>query len=287
MAKQKGRVGQSDVRTRCKHDILDRLLGAQVGMIFRGNTPLFIENRESNRPSYFGDLNAGDGVPSTHSGNSSPQIFSKHLGFLKKNKINFKSFSIEKDFETHNRLESFAYPNIQTYCADSTVEPSFPVDFQPNSFVFLYNDPNKVSDWAIKPWLLERLVERRCNFITLNTLGCNVSGHKRVCLEERELWVRPIRHLAAALPWNVHRKIDQDAWLLRLNKDKSQWSYLVTAPRIWGDRIERLLKSSFKHWPEGVIVTSFRDQQDQFNAELALLFLTNAERDDDVKLGDN
>lgn len=229
-------VGKSGV-TPCKHDLLNKLLGREVGALTRN--PLGI--------SSYGivDLTAGDGIPykNEFTKGCSPGIILKHAYFLaakaRRGSVNTRVHLIEKQTRTYEALvenvkqgmkeiNQFPVQNelgLDIECADAKQ-----FLFEPNwaDVVFLYNDPNHIEDWCLTPEILASAPK----FTTsLSTLGCNVGGMKRLDLDRRELWFDRINLVTNSIvqPWH-------DACLLSVG-GADQWAYLITAPTKWRDRI--------------------------------------------------
>jgi hypothetical protein len=229
-------VGKSGV-TPCKHDLLNKLLGREVGVLTRNAIGV----------SSYGivDLTAGDGIPyrNEFTKGCSPGIILKHAHFLaaraKRASIHVRVHLIEKQTRTYETLaknvrigwrEVDITPvnnqfNLDMECADAK-QFLFPPSWA--EAAFLYNDPNHIEDWCLTPEILASAPK----FTTsLSTLGCNVGGMKRLDLDRRELWFDRINLVTNSIvqPWH-------DACLLSVG-GADQWAYLVTAPTKWRDRI--------------------------------------------------
>lgn len=64
--------------------------------------------------------------------------------------------------------------------------------------------------------------------------------------------------------------------LVRLLGDASYWAYLITAPAVWNDRVERWVASAFKDHEPGY-EAAWMSQPKQWDYLLDVLFLTKKE----------
>jgi hypothetical protein len=239
----RAKVGKSKV-TPCKHDLLNSLLGREAGVL-KGN------------PMGFGsygivDLTAGDGVPygAEFTRGCSPGIILKHSKWIaERTSVLPKALFIEKQEVTHERLRSNLRQGISdlridqpgsrmslnTKCMNSK-EFIFPSGFVDASFI--YNDPNHIEDWCLTPELLSSVPR----FTTsLSTLGCNVSGLKRIDLHRRREWFHRVELISETILQRWH-----DACLFSVG-GADQWAYLITAPAVWRDAItQNCLKAATK-----------------------------------------
>lgn len=265
-------VGQSQDRTYGKHKLLNKSLGRLVGA--------FTKVRFLKPPFFFIDLCAGDGQPSYYSDWSSPQIIDKHAGYLRQRMGEDAAIVIliEKDRTTFDKLQKAFPANKNTYLIHgdskdplvvSQVGEIIKTHGNLSSPCFVHNDPNKVADWAITSVLLEVLPRYTTS---LTTMGCNVSGLKRLDLESREKWFEHVQVLAQS----VKAVKCHDAYLASLRNDKAQWAYLVTAPAKWTQDVVSDVKKAFKDWPHGV-EGAWLSEVDQFVSLIRRLFLTKKE----------
>lgn len=228
-------VGKSGV-TPCKHDLLNKLLGREVGTLTRN--PLGLTSYS------IVDLTAGDGVPyeNKFTLGCSPGIILKHAYFLaskaRPGSMRARVLLIEKQDLTFESLAA----NVKRGMDDLHQHPLpnwLKVDLQHSDAkefefsagvdaAFLYNDPNHIEDWCLTA---EMLASAPRFTTSLSTLGCNVGGMKRLDLDRRELWFERINLVTASIvqPWH-------DACLLSVG-GADQWAYLITAPAKWRDRI--------------------------------------------------
>jgi len=300
---KKRTVGKSAV-TPCKHDLLNKILGREAGVLTR---------LPDVAKAYWFDLTAGDGVPASSSSDSpdllaglvhdsrpfskgcSPGIMLRHAGLLGAKPIKFKlslnGFEIQS--ETYVRLlsnlqrelaatgwdrnpdslDTWTKGNVRAcyQCADATgCRP--PEDaLRSDSIVFIYNDPNSIKDWSLTPEFIMACPPRTT---TLSTLGCNAGGLKRASREKREEWFEHTELIAGALqPWH-------DLCLYSVG-NASQWAYLISAPKEWRSRITEECKQA--HQKSGVSrppeIAWFRESASAFRDLEEKLFLTKEERE--------
>ena len=271
-------VGKSGV-TPCKHDLLNKLLGREVGTLTRNSLGIASYN--------IVDLTAGDGVPyeNKFTLGCSPGIILKHAHFLasKANPGSMRArvLLIEKQDLTFESLTA----NVKRGMGDLHQQPLpnwLNVDLQHSDAkqfkfpagvdaAFLYNDPNHIEDWCLTA---EMLASAPRFTTSLSTLGCNVGGMKRLDLDRRELWFERINLVTASIvqPWH-------DACLLSVG-GADQWAYLITAPAKWRDRItaDCLAAASKMQGREAdPQVAWFKQDPAAFLSLQKYLFLTKAE----------
>jgi len=265
-------VGKSGV-TPCKHDLLNKLLGREVGTLKA--------NKLGVLDYLIVDLTAGDGVPYTGKEfrkGCSPGIILHHAEYLAtKTCVQANVLLLEKQEATYLELvaniksqqsDFKGYASLNVFCRDSKTW-----DFYQNftDAAFLYNDPNHIEDWCLTPAMLATAPK----FTTsLSTLGCNVGGMKRLDLDKRELWFDRINMVTGSIvqPWH-------DACLLSVG-GADQWAYLVTAPTKWRDQItsDCLAAASKMEGREAdPQIAWFKQDPAAFLALQQYLFLTKAE----------
>jgi hypothetical protein len=265
-------VGKSGV-TPCKHDLLNKLLGREVGTLKANKLGL--------GTYMIVDLTAGDGVPYTGKTfwkGCSPGIILHHTKYVAGQTRVFSSVlllekqhgtwldllaNIERDYDQNEDVM------VNTLCVDSKAY-NF-CDLSNADAAFLYNDPNHIEDWCLTPEILAKAPK----FTTsLSTLGCNVGGMKRLDLDKRELWFDRINMVTSSIvqPWH-------DACLLSVG-GADQWAYLVTAPTKWRDQItsDCLAAASKMEGREAdPQLAWFKQDPAAFLALQQYLFLTKAE----------
>jgi hypothetical protein len=265
-------VGKSGV-TPCKHDLLNKLLGREVGTLKANKLDL--------ADYMIVDLTAGDGVPyagKTFWKGCSPGIILHHTKYvagqtwvscnvllLEKQHGTWLDLlaNIERDYDQNKDVM------VNTLCVDSKSYDF--LGLKNADAAFLYNDPNHIEDWCLTPEILAKAPK----FTTsLSTLGCNVGGMKRLDLDKRELWFDRINMVTSSIvqPWH-------DACLLSVG-GADQWAYLVTAPTKWRDQItsDCLAAASKMEGREAdPQIAWFKQDPAAFLALQQYLFLTKAE----------
>lgn len=258
-------VGKSEGRTPGKHELLDALLGQQVAVATQ------VDWMET--PFAIIDLCAGDGKDTLESGKCSPKIINKHAQwFCKKSGSTSaaKVILIEKDPGTFDILRNTYEDSGATIInGDSSTEEvlqqvkSALVDIEKNCPVFIHHDPNAITNWCLRGEYLgmSSLVT------TMVTMGCNVSGIKRLSLDERMEWFRKFEPLKNQVKSTKGRL---DLCLIALSHDCSNWAYAVSVPSKWRVSTTKTIHKAFKSWPKGIELewmltspTRFKDLQDR------------------------
>jgi len=274
-------VGQSFERTPGKHSFLNAILGRETGSI-----PFVIKNRGAdfmNYPWCLVDLCAGDGVDSMTSGTCSPGIISKHArNFNQRNQDGARVLFVEKGDHQFDKLKDSLYvEGFDVYHGlntDDRVLRFIEGNTSRTSPVFLHNDPNKVSDWNLSDELVNFFRYGKRRLTTLSTLGCNVRGLKRLPIEARLPWFQRLDNLCKAIP------SDHDAQLFVLDRDKDQWSYLITGPNKWVNKDKRYeadFYNAFGNWKHGISMASRRRHPDKWKQLVNRLFFTKRELNDE------
>ena len=242
--------GKSGI-TPCKHFLLNRLLGREMGVLSRGMPPV--------RESLLYDLTAGDGVAYVSTEQSellpdavfgdgcSPGIFLRHADWLV-NRCHkpVQLTGCEKQAITHAELVKNSArwlggngweeqsrgvhrkgPGEVRLLHANSQELRAP-GINRDASCFIYNDPNHIEDWSLTPDFL-----RNCPKFTtsLSTLGCNVGGLKRIEEGRRREWFLRVETLCERVVQSWH-----DACLFSVG-GADQWAYLITAPAKWRDEI--------------------------------------------------
>lgn len=258
-------VGTSS-RTPLKHRLLDTLIGKIIGAQCSGRTPC-------NYTFLAVDLCAGDGADTMGEGSSSPAIIRKHMMDYRGNKLTRSAIFYEKDTATFKRLSDrhADCSRITLYNADSRLMPLSTVHDRGNDSVFIYADPNNIDQLPITRELMRGLTPYT---LFLITLGCNVAGLKRVSIEHRREWIKMADMIVQSI------KSFHDIILVTLNKDSSQWAYLMIIPLAWSkDYIEVVKKIGDKNWTGGVTAISMKhDGLQPLNSKFEELFLTTEEQ---------
>lgn len=257
-------VGRSDSRTPGKHNLLNKLLGREAGMIRHAD---FLSD-----PWVIIDLCAGDGRNDDASGTCSPTIILRHATHHReKNHGRVGTIFLERSRATFDVLVKNVGFHPDNHCihADARDPWVVPTYWAEKSPVFVHNDPNNINGFALSDNLVSRLPRYTT---TLSTLGCNVGGLKRLERSERQLWFEHVGRIVQLMPGH------HDGVLIALNGDDSQWAYLLTGPAIWRDRYANDVDSAFKDWPKGITRRWFRDDRVGFNELCADLFFTRTEK---------
>lgn len=218
-------IGAS-ARSVSKHNVLNRIVGMLVGA--RRYLPMFDDY------DVLVDLCAGDGVPNSYSQTSSPAILKKHYDCLMKEKdVNTRRtvhmLFVERDEHTCGVLRHTYGDSAEVYHGSSTddfVAAYIHTHAYTNSMIFVHYDPNQITDWKFSDVLHEQLSGYKF-LTTFSTLGCNVGGLKRLPLGQRQGWFMELSKIL-----NLLRSY-HDAELFVLDRDASQWAYLVTGPKKW------------------------------------------------------
>jgi hypothetical protein len=231
----------------------------------------------------FIDACTGDGKPNPFSLTSSPEIFAYHVHWLHQRGMKVCCYLIESDQCTFIELEKsvtliaekLGWPELLRHFVLVRADYRSPeivsrlIDVTDQSVVFLYIDPNSVHQVELCHELRVRLPALTTWHVTL---GCNVAGIKRSLLGERQKCFERVKYLLRTVqPY-------QDACLVRLERDASQWAYLVNSPMKWRDKTDSVIRSLSKIWPRGV--SSYWHSDGTLLPAAKELFLTKAEIDE-------
>jgi hypothetical protein len=243
-------VGQSREHTIFKHDLLNKLSGQ-----FAGAASYLPHDK-----IVFIDATAGDGMDSEFSGRSSPGIFSKHLKYLvTERRCNALAYLIEVHQPTFLSLElaideiaaklEFRHLNRHVVLTNSDFRSphvTAKLALTDQSIAFLYIDPNNAGQVELPEAMRAKLPPRTTYLVTL---GCNASGVKRAPDSAQRLkCVDNLKYLLSFVNPQY-----QDACLIRLDRDKAQWAYLLTVPKGWREKTEmQTIRPLKKHWPKGL-----------------------------------
>lgn len=139
--------------------------------------------------------------------------------------------------------------------------------------VLAVNDPNAITTWAMRPSFPQEVAERTPWFRSMSTMGCNASGQKRMDLSERLQWFEHVAGQESALPRH------HDLLLAAIEKDKSQWAYLINESEKWCKRTSAAVDSCFGKYGRTVAKALFRTEPERFEEIKRELFLTKKERE--------
>jgi hypothetical protein len=252
-------VGSSANRTPIKHFLLDALLGMIIGAasVIRSIKEVLLI-----------DCCAGDAIDTEYSGTSSPKIFQKHLDWAHVRGLWGRGFLIEKDVYTVDRLRgNMAAGSMiiipEDYASEEVAKQIGATGAETTAFVHI--DPNHAHDIKEFDHLLKILPDRTTILVTL---GCNVGGIKRLPRIERHKMLERLKYLIRI------KRSYHSACLVRLERDKAQWAYLLTVPQGWRPRVEKIIRKLEKeHWPKGVAFYWLEDGEVAFWKAAKYLFL--------------
>jgi hypothetical protein len=250
-------VGSSATHTPIKHALYNRSLGRIVGAASQMGLKVTVI-----------DACSGDGQDTLFSGTCSPSIALKHLQWAQKHGMTTAGYLVERDANTVSLLRQRIADGLVTiihgdYRAVDVADVIGPMDS--DTTAFLYIDPNHANDVELSPHLRALLPELTTMLITL---GCNANGIKRLPCEERWKWFERVEYLLQL------KRPYHEACLVRLERDKHQWAYLLTAPQKWRDRVEKDIDALGKLlWQKGVASHWLSDGEKEFWAAAERLFL--------------
>lgn len=272
--KNKKTVGRSS-RTPFKHWMLNDFLGRISEIIANGR------NISLACPFHIVDMCAGDGE--THeSGTSSPQIIIEKATSVAEAGRDVKVTLIERAGHAFDLLNQNTKNErwIEKLNIDSR-EYRLPVNHRKQDF-FINADPNSISDWPLTREFLTSCPKFTTMVITM---GCNVTGTKRLPKSSRIGWYDYVSMVVSTLPSH------HDCILVSLQKDDAQWAYLLRIPTVWSKEKVNLYSRAFDIGisPYRTKVSSYRLDSKPFRTHQDDLFLTIKERKmrDDSVCGNN
>lgn len=136
---------------------------------------------------------------------------------------------------------------------------------------FVLNDPNAITDWAMRPTFAQEIAERTWMSRSLSTMGCNPAGLKRCDPGERMAWFDHLATQERALP--QHR----DLLLASISRDEAQWAYLLCTSEKWRSKTEKVVTSIFKKYGRAAEQVWMRTDRTAFQEAKLRLFLTKTE----------
>lgn len=140
--------------------------------------------------------------------------------------------------------------------------------------VFVVNDPNAITEWAMRPTFADEITERTWMFRSLSTMGCNPGGLKRTDIVSRVDWFDTVEAQQEALPH--HR----DLVIAAIARDDAQWAYLIATSTKWRMTTEKVVESAFRRYGRTALMSWYRqDPSNTFQDTKLRLFLQKAERD--------
>jgi len=273
-------VGRS-WRTYAKHELMNSTMGQEVGATR--------ELPDAHRLIWI-DLTAGDAAlvdgAAWHDG-CSPGILARHA--VKSSKPVLITLH-EIQAATFDRLLTNLAQHLPALGYERTREDTWQIksrvtlrarnasgqqasaqDVQRNDAVFVLNDPNAITEWAMRDTFAREINERTWLFRSLSTMGCNAAGLKRMKADERISWFDLVEAQQAALP--VHR----DLLLAAIERDEAQWAYLLGTAALWRGKTEALVRTAFKRCGRTAAMAWFRKSAPEFQDTKLQLFLTKNE----------
>lgn len=262
----KSGVGRSTSRTPFKHFLLSALLGREGGIYAR--CPHKVHARAV--PWHIIDMNAGDGRPSSEGDESSPALIVKHARIAAGCGVRVKATLIERAEATYQVLRENVQPEpfIEFIHGDAR-EYRVPAHHR-HQAIFVHTDPNHIGDWCVSRELIDSFSQTTT---LLATLGCNVAGLKRLPRAERQPWFDHVSSITASMP-RYH-----DAILFAIDRDSSQWAYLVRLPREWTERTIGEAKSGAGRCGLELRIASWQSSAVEFDNMQRELFLTRSEKE--------
>lgn len=262
-------VGRSRSRTPFKHWLLSAEIGRLCG-IFTHN-PRMVHAVAN--PFHVVDLCAGDGIgPTGRLATSSPKIILHHLGIAAASGVSVRATLIERNALSFDLLQKNIQPLptfCEAICSDATQYRVRPVSRFQQTYILA--DPNTIADWPVTPEMLDSMSETTSMLVTL---GCNVGGLKRLTQQQRLPWFDRMSEITNRLP-RYH-----DAILVRLERDASQWAYLLRLPSKWTDNTISMIQLAGKRFLDFELdIASFRQSHQAFSEQQRILFFTKSENE--------
>jgi len=264
-------------RTPAKHDLMRNLIGKEVGVS---------KSKAEVRRCVWFDLTAGDAAPVDDiewTSACSPGILANHARNVGKPTF---IYAHEIKPATYDRLLTNLAANLpaigyrqmaeniwlhgetvflialNTSGADADLSV-----VQQGDAVFALNDPNAITEWAMRPTFAREVGTRTWLFRSLSTLGCNPAGIKRLPAEERAGWFDLIDSQERACP-NY-----RDLLLCA-----SQWAYLMSEPTKWRSGMENTARTAFKRHGASLTAAWWKESPEAYEEIKRTLFLTGKER---------
>jgi hypothetical protein len=139
--------------------------------------------------------------------------------------------------------------------------------------VFVVNDPNAISEWAMRDTFAAEITSRTWLFRSLSTMGCNPGGLKRIDIEARLKWFDAVEEQQAALP--DHR----DLVIAAIARDDAQWAYMLSTAWQWRSTTEKVIEATFRRFGRTALMSWYRQDTSAFQDTKLRLFLQKTERD--------
>jgi hypothetical protein len=264
-------VGTSSSRTPIKHFILDKLLGRICGVLSAKSHRV-----PAKLPLLVMDMCAGDGEDTGESGTCSPSIIKKHING---HHMKGQSYAVLVERAPLNYSQLMAKfgnnDNITILNQDSKEINLYKFAQHNKQAIFLHIDPNSLGQWPVTNEFIRALPDTATFLITM---GCNVGGLKRSLIEFRMPWFDIVESVKASTPaWH-------DLILVTLEKDASQWAYLLRTSIKWADQDMALLlrQNRVNAFQFKINALSMRQSPHAFNEAFRVLFLTHKERENGI-----
>lgn len=144
-------------------------------------------------------------------------------------------------------------------------------DIDRDTAVFVVNDPNAITEWAMRDTFAAEIAAKTWLSRCLSTMGCNPGGIMRGPIAGRIKWFATVREQQQAMPEY------RDLSLAALDRDEAKWAYLVSTSKEWRVKTDQAAKKSAKSCNRSVSIAWWRQDHDQFDALLLRLFLQKSE----------
>lgn len=278
-------VGRSQ-RTPAKHALMSSIYGREVGVVNRSPFHRSIERL------VWVDLTAGDGVPADGlpwRSNCSPGITAFHAAHSVKpvdlTLYEIKTATFERLLGTlAEQLPRIGYEQVSETewkfgdrvalrAIMSSGEHATVDHIRSTDALLVSNDPNAITDWAMRPTFAAEVAERTWCARSISTMGCNVGGLLRSDIAVRSQWFELIRQQVAAVP---HYR---DLVLAAIEGDSSKWAYLLCEPIKWRTTVEQTVATAFRRYGYSMELAWCRQEPAEFADITSRLFLTRKERD--------
>lgn len=280
-------VGRS-WRTVAKHALMRNLLGQEVGVVNKW------KNKGEHVPSsVWYDLTAGDGVApddTAWGAGCSPGIVASYARDLR---VPTTVLLSEIQAATYDRLivslaenlprlgyepkDEFTWTfsrsgvDINLHALNMSGWDASVDIIERDAAVFVLNDPNAITEWAMRPSFAQEIRDRTWRSRSLSTMGCNPAGLKRLDLSERMGWFGLVKSQQDALP--VHR----DLLLTAIERDDAQWAYLIGQAAKWREGTESKVRSAFAQAGRTAAMSWYVVDREGFEATKDRLFFTKQE----------
>lgn len=144
-------------------------------------------------------------------------------------------------------------------------------DIDRDTAVFVLNDPNAITEWAMRPTFTAEIAARTWLSRCLSTMGCNPGGIMRGPIAGRIKWFATVREQQQAMPEY------RDLSLAALDRDEAKWAYLVSTSKEWRAKTDRAAQKSAKDCNRSVSIAWWRQDPHRFDDLLLRLFLQKSE----------